>query len=430
MRFVFLLTLLLAVPSFTAAKPGDRIDISAKVQKHAPPVRMVVNRSSAQKPSTLPEFRLEEIMTGLGKISDLASDGQARIFALDPEKGRLWQIQDRNRDGNPERRRVIASGFNNPTAVAFLGGHIFVADTDAVWKLNAAGERSVLAPLKYAQIDGGRPGLLAIPEKNRLILGFTKSSGGSRLVSIDPVTGTAEKLIEISSPLTALSVHESGALWAATQNQIGTIGQTIGHERFWTGLGAQGQISSLLLQDKNRSPENWPHWLDNHILAAQSGPGTYRLLAIPTQFGQVSDSPVILVDGFLSPSGRSAWGKPGAMLMDERGLFFADEWRGSIWRLSVKPPDTVKIVKEPVKAPLKPLQAVEKSGPQSALGSRLNQGSQIGENATTIRAASTIDTGSTIIKQHEENRAKAEKKKAQDKEDNKKPELKPAYNLD
>jgi len=161
------------------------------------------------------------------------------------------------------------------------------------------------------------------------------------------------------------------------------------------------------------------------VIAAQSGPKAMQLIAVPTEFGQPSGPPRILVDGFLSSTGRSAWGKPGAMVMDKRGLFFADRYNGTVWRLSAKPsvketpkPEIKKVTQEIDKPTLNPAKLPPSQRPL-LIGSGI-KGSQISD-ASLLGPASQLETGSTIIDAYEKAEAEAAALKEKEAEKDEKP---------
>jgi hypothetical protein len=139
-----------------------------------------------------------------------------------------------------------------------------------------------------------------------------------------------------------------------------------------------------------------------------------RLIAIPTEFGQVSGAPRVLADGFLTRSGHSAWGEPGAMLMDKRGLFFADKENGTVWRLSPTPPPQPKITIVDTAS----LPALISTEPNLANKGALNiessiKGTQIDATSTIIKPSS-IEYGSKLIKDYDEKKALEDAEKTDD----------------
>jgi len=184
-----------------------------------------------------------------------------------------------------------------------------------------------------------------------------------------------------------------------------------------------------MLPGQYLAPDEWPITLKDHIIAAQSGPKAMQRIAIPTEFGQPSGPPRVLVDGFLSSTGRSAWGTPGAMVMDKRGLFFADRYNGTVWRLSAKPsvkdtpqPEVEKVAQEAAKEVDKSALDPAKLPPSQRpllIGSGI-KGSQIGD-ASLLGPASQLETGSTIIDAYEKAEAEAAALKEKDVKKDEKP---------
>ena len=139
-----------------------------------------------------------------------------------------------------------------------------------------------------------------------------------------------------------------------------------------------------------------------------------RLLAIPTEFGQINEKPRIIVEGFLARSGRSAWGDPGAMVMDTRGLFFTDKENGTLWRLSPTPPAKPKItIVDTASLPVTPSKEPNLASKGALKIESSIQGVQIDASSTIIKPSS-IEYGSKLIKDYDEQKALEDAEKAED----------------
>jgi glucose/arabinose dehydrogenase len=85
--------------------------------------------------------------------AELAARVQARIRG--PSADRITLLRDTTGDGEPDVRRVLLRGLRQPFGVAHLGGHLYVANTDALLRF----------PYRDGQLEITAPGerILALP---------------------------------------------------------------------------------------------------------------------------------------------------------------------------------------------------------------------------------------------------------------------------
>jgi len=396
MRFVVYAALFILLASPAIAAPGDQVTMNDNSAKPAVIHLGKQIRTSKSQLQTIDSLRLTEAATGLGQISAMALAGDGTLYAAEEKRGRLWQLTDRNQDGVFEHRRPLPHSFSGPSAIAVMDETIYVADRSALWVIEPLAPKRQLASLAQSQSTDGKYFLTA--QDGRLILGLNTIGGQTRLIDVDVHTGTARLMRSYDGKITALAGRGVNALWLGLGSKLGASNTSISTE---TGRGTT--LTGLQLPAHSGSIKNWPQTLDNHIIAAQAGAGAMRLLAIPTEFGQPAEEAFILVDGFIVQSGRNAWGQPGPMVMDKRGLFFLDSWNGTVWHLWGQPPlkkDIVKII-EPVEKPAEPnLASIEKPEPKPLL-----KGSGIG-SASTIERASSLKTGSVLKKNFDDKKQK------------------------
>ena len=348
---------------------------------------------------TVDGLSLFEFAKNLGKISAMAMSENGMLYTADEKTGRIWTLTDRGQDGALDMRRPLPQTFNRPSGLAVIGKTLYIADKQAIWAHEPNAAPRILAPLNKAQSQGK---VSLIAEENTLILGLTKAES-ALIVRIDTQTGRAEKMAELPNPapIHALSKRKGAPLWVASGNGLQSIDSPETAISF-----DQQEIAGLALPGQFTPPAHWPASMKDVIIASQIGPKAMRLIAIPTEFGQPTGKARVLVDGYLSGSGRSAWGQPGAIVMDARGVFFADSYNGAVWRLSASPK---KKAPKPVISKPKAVEKIVETKPKKSpllIGSGI-KGSQIGE-ASNLGPASQLETGSTIIDAYE----KAEEEKA------------------
>ncbi len=402
MRFALSLCLALAFAAPAMAAPGDNVKLNDKTARRAPMPLGKQLRTSNSRLQTIDGMALTEAAKGLGQVSAITLAQDGTLYAAEGKRGRIWQLTDRNQDGAFEHRRPLSQSFDHPSAIAVIGETLYVADRAALWAVKPLAPKQQLASLANSQSADQKYFLTA--QDGQLILGLNTSDHQARLMTVNIETGQAQLISSETGTLTAIAGRGAQTLRLGLKSKISrpnTPGLTE------TGTGTT--LTGLLLPAYSGTVKNWPERLDNHIIAAQTGPNAMRLLAIPTEFGQIADQAFVLVDGFMTRSGRNAWGQPGAMVMDKRGLFFLDQWNGSIWHLSGQPANSPPALLQ-AKLPSKAVEdvATAEEPPKPLL---LLQGSGIG-SASTIETASSLKVGSILKKDYEDKKQKERDEKA------------------
>ncbi len=95
---------------------------------------LTVNASAARNPQLrVPAgFSVQTYATGLKGVRLMALAPNGDLFVSETKAGRVLVLPDRNHDGRPDRAVVFASGLNRPHGLAFHGGFLYVANTNAV----------------------------------------------------------------------------------------------------------------------------------------------------------------------------------------------------------------------------------------------------------------------------------------------------------
>ena len=426
-----------ALPSAVSAQivtqAGQTFDLDVKATTR----QSVAYVSDASKPiqkqtrgqgelKTIEGLQVREIMTGLGEISSLALSKSGDLFVADKKTGRIWRLTDRGLDGIFDGRSQVCGGFKTPSGLTLSGSDtdsetLYIADQNAIWACQLqTNTRSEYVNLRSVTSNPRTSYPLArSPQDGALLMGVTYSirEAGhiSKLIRIDPKDKSARVLGQYTDTLHAIASRPQGDVWVAIGNEVRPYSG--GSAQKLEGFVAAGSssthaIGGLVLPGQYETPTAWPKGLQSHILATQSGPNTVpkgksggmNLVAIPTEFGAPLAKLTVLVDGFLNQRGRAAWGRPSAMVMDRRGLYFADAWQGSLWRVHASPSiapantsaspsspqslggdglDEVGIVVKSPSAPAK-LTGTKITG-STVQGSSIKQGSQIAVGSYLIR---------------------------------------------
>lgn len=380
-------------------------------------------RGISEVPQVQEGLIVSRFTSGLGDVSAMIGDVDGSIYTSDQTRGRVFKVIDRNKDGVLDQSRVIADGFSSPSGLAVIGNYLYVADAKAIWTVPLnGGPKTAFVSLGNSKSAGGsRPLIAVLPKRSdasgALVIGLNKQDGRGQLVSIDLSTRRADLLAE--GPDAILSFARSGqSLWVGTANAIAPVrdGAILLSEAF----SLKAPVTGLILPGQfTKNPEEFDRWAEHMIvsLGHTDRQGTMTkgsmVKTIPTKFGNTSGLPQPFVTGFTASGNRTAWGKPGAMWMDERGLFLADSWSGTVWRISADVPKAV--IKDPQVIPAA-IEAPEAKTPTSTVlplidgieqtpAATLKKGSQ-------IESASSLKVGSTIVQKWEaDKKAKADAKK-------------------
>jgi glucose/arabinose dehydrogenase len=378
-------------PALTHIAQAQNIDLNA-----APSTQIEPRLQKGKRPAllkTAKDFALEPVTTGLGNISALAYDGQTYLYASDRESGRVWRLSDRNRDGRYESKQALPHRFDNPSGIAIKNDHLYVADKNAVWSVKRSLPPSILAGLRQSDSKGEFHPLALSADAQTLFLGLTTQSHETKILSIDTKTGVSD-LMETGrtrSSIVSLSMAPNDAPWIITENSLGMRPSQL------TQFDENQNLAGLALFSSN---SDWSEALPNHVILSRQSSHGFDIVATPTNFGQATSKAEVLLNGFLSSSGRTAWGAPSALVFDTKGLILSDSFNGDLYRLRYA--KTLKEITNPESSMAEEPQTSEKPAsdlPPSSLLSKVT-GSQI-ESASSLDAGSNIAVGSTIVRDYE-----------------------------
>ena len=390
MRFVFSIGFLIAFCGASVESIAQSIDISEPTSRDFVPRMHKGKQVSSLKPRK--GFTLKVVETGLGNISSIAIRQNGTIFTTDADKGRVWQLSDRNKDGQIDVKQALPHRFDRPTGLAVTPEHLYVADRAAIWVIKEGQPPLKLAGLINANsTDAFHPLALSADRKN-LFIGLTTKDGVSNILTIDQDTGQAEIFDSMtgSQQIRAITSLNEKLIWSATEHSLGaTLAQH-------TKIEDSYRLVGLALP---KDSTDWASTYSQHVLVSKHSSDGYDIIALPASLGSVQTKGDVLLSGFMSTSGRSAWGRPGALSFDPHGLIIADEYNGDLYRLkAVKPP---KIAPEP-QVPLMSVSNEAEGNDNDTLPSNILStitGSQI-DRVSGIDSATTIETGSTIIRDY------------------------------
>lgn len=408
-------------PSFVQAQESVSVsygsdavsdNISGKARLH------IRSRSGSETVQVPAGFQSAVFASQLGSISATTMDESGALYIADQKLGRIVKLADRARDGKLDATRIVLRGLDRPSGIAVIGDYIFIADAEAIWKAPlSGGAMKKLASLANAEAAPFPRPLLSVMSGQFLYLGLTStgSPAAGRVISIDTETGQAGLVASGEGSVTAFGRSGASTVWVGAGNKLAPIIQGGFDVSKGTDIEATNSITGMVLPGQFTDQHEAFAPFQDHILVSQGGTLQWgrsdmeglNILAVPSRFGLPAEGRSIFAKGFAARSGRSAWGEPGAMLMDKRGLFVADALSGTIWLVSAAPPERVKPVDEGEEAATSEEKLVAEDGPKNAnpQGSLILKGSQ-------IERGSMIEIGSTIIEKADEEEALKENEAA------------------
>ncbi len=376
-------------------------------------------RGASEGPVVDARLQVKAFGSQLGDISALAMDDTGIIYAADQRLGRIYKLSDRALDGRLDASRTLVSGLDMPSGLAVIGERLFIADKRAIWEVPLeGGVARQFVDLNHSQALES-PRLLAHSKNGQhLIIALSEPapSRAGKIITISIETKEAKLASQGPGPITALAVGQKDSIWVGVNNAVLPIRNATYDLDAATPFGLGAVITGLALPGQfTTAPGALSPWKD-HIMLSQGGTarpqsgvfGGQNILAVPTLLGQTSEGAEVFVNGFAGKSGRSAWGQPGPILIDSRGLFFADRWSRTLWlvekaaliksepELKAVPSDeTIEILSPALvpKAELNPKGSSIKVGSKIEFGTSITTGSSIpkGETRTESKDAPQMD---------------------------------------
>ena len=340
------------------------------------------------------------------------------ILVLDQKRGRITVLTDRAKDGRIDMRKTLPIQFNNPVSLTVFEDLIYVADQEAVWVISGMEKRALASLQNIRALPDNRPILIA-PDTQYLYLGLSQSDDQSQVVAIDRMTGQAQSVAQGKGEIKSLAQVKGTALWLSIDHKLVPVqGKTYDYS-LGASLPEHISVDHVYLPAREDMSAPGLGALAGKFLVAmgqdyygakqaQSG---RQIMAFGSAFGQPDGEPISVMSGFMANHGRSAWGQPGHMVWDERGLFVADKQSGIIWKVSQLVPK-IRMVESP-KKDIKFYKSDEKKKPKAKWGSSIEQastivsGSLLGKN---WEDSSLIPKETLMEKLRREDKEKAEKK--------------------
>lgn len=385
----------LAWPAAAQTRSAENVSVIYN-EPPASPLPQKRRRSASERPLVDARLQSTVFASQIGDVVSAAFDKDGNIYAVDQKRGRVIQLIDRARDGRLDMRRTTASGLDRPSGIAVIGERLFVVDARAIWETSIhGGGMKALASLQNSASKIAPRWLAASQDGGALFLALTddRPQGGGKIVAVDVDTGEAQLIAAGDGPIAAMAVGANDAIWIGSGDRILPV--VAGEYKQALGKSVGGQVSGLLIPGQFlETAEILEPWQDNILVSAgkaapghSQSAGDMTVLSVPTRFGKPLDDTTVFARGFAASNQRSAWGFPGQMIMDSRGLFIVDKWSRTLWLVSAAPPKPAED-----KADKAPADTAEPKNEGPAKTEK-DKGQFWG---SSIKAGSTIPYGSTI----------------------------------
>jgi len=354
------------------------------------------NRGQSDQPKLRGMLGADILASSLGKIKSIVIGPEGEFYVLDGRSGRISVLTDRNRDGRVDIARKLPFQFDRPSAITIVETTLFVSDAQAVWKIENE-QKTIVASLQNAGAQTEHRPLIQSPQGGKLILALSFDDETSKIISIDQHSGQASLVASGDGQVTAMAQVPGSALWLGIENQLVPVDGDSYARAMAKPLAEAVTIDQIYLPLSAQMRAKGMGGLAGKFLITQgqqfqskSKKQGRNIVAINSAFGLPDGDPSVIVDGFLINFGRSSWGRPGPMVWDERGLFFADSQNGVVWKVfRMEAKITINDRPKPKLKKQYKDDVVEK--PQAQWGSSISQ-------------ASSITTGSLLGKNWEDNK--------------------------
>ena len=307
---------------------------------------------------------------------------------------RITLLRDSNGDGVPELRTVLVDRLHSPYGVAWVGGMLYVADTDAILAFPfTPGETKITAPgVKLADLPAGpinhhwTKSMVASPDGSKLYVGVGSNSnitengldveaGRAAIYEVDRLTGAKRIYASGTRNPTSLAIEPGTGQLFAVVNERDEIGPDLVPDylssireggfygwpySYWgqhvdvrvnpqrpdlvaraitPDYGLSSHVATLgvtFSQGETLSPQ-----FANGAFVGEHGSwdrdpvNGYQVIFVPFVNGKPHGGPIPVVTNFLTPDHKQVRGRPVGVALDRTGaLIVADDAGNVVWRVS------------------------------------------------------------------------------------------------
>ena len=312
-----------------------------------------------------------------------------------PSANRITLLRDTDGDGVADFRSVLLEGLNSPFGMALVGGELFIANTDAVWRFPYAEGDTHIKHVGIKIVD-----LPAGPINHHWTKNLIASQDGSKLyVTVGSNSNVAERGMDVEAERAAIweidiktGTHRIFASGLRNPNGLAWADMNT----LWTVVNERDELGSDLVPDYLTSVRQggfygWPYsYFGQHVdqrvqpqrpdlvssaiapdyaLGSHTAPlglvssignklparfkngmfigqhgswnrrphSGYKVIFVAFDHGHPTGFPMDVLSGFLSPEG-DAYGRPVGVAVDKQGaLLVADDVGNIVWRVTSQP---------------------------------------------------------------------------------------------
>jgi glucose/arabinose dehydrogenase len=326
-------------------------------------------------------------------------DGQVRSGSAGVSANRITLLKDTNGDGVADARFVLLENLNQPFGMAYVGEHLYVANTDAVvrfpyrlgqTRIEAKGEPILALPAggynnhwtrNLLPSRDGRTLFVSVGSASNVgEYGLDKDEGRAVILEIN-LDGSGKRVVAsgLRNPVGMAIEPQTGALWAAVNERDMLGGNLVpdyitsvkaGAFYGWPfsyygqnedprlrgqrpdlvakavapdyALGAHTASLGITFYNSAAFPQDYR----GGAFVSQRGSWNrkpfsgYKVLFVPFQDGRPAGPPQDFLTGFLAPAGDgAAFGRPVGVFVDGAGaLLVTDDAGSTVWRVSASNP--------------------------------------------------------------------------------------------
>lgn len=316
-------------------------------------------------------YRATLFADGLTHARNLIVLPDGGVVVAEQHAGRLTLLKDRDGDGRAETRTVLAAGLDEPFGLAVHGGLLWVADTEAVWRLEGGRRHRVTPPGALGDASGHLTRSLALaPDGRRFVVGIgSRSNVGVEAAPRATVQefaadGSGQRTLAtgLRNPVGLTFRPGTDELWTVVNERDGLGDELvpdyltrvvdgafygwptlyIGHNR-QPGLTATAPAARMpeVLFRAHSAPLGLAFWHGDAYVGLhgswnRSRAAGYFVARVPFQDGTPLGYYEVFASGFIVDDGPApkAWGRPvGIAVGADDALYVADDAGQTVWRI-------------------------------------------------------------------------------------------------
>ncbi len=127
--------------------PSQTIEREMQSTQYSGEEKAFQNASLPLDQINLPEgFRISIFATNVPNARSLTLSDQGVLYVGTRNEGKVYALEDRDKNGRADRMDVIAEGLNSPNGVVWKDGDLYVAEIDRILKFSDIDTHRALSP--------------------------------------------------------------------------------------------------------------------------------------------------------------------------------------------------------------------------------------------------------------------------------------------